>query len=714
MKIARTPVFQQMERAECGAACLGAILGHHGRWVALEQLRLDCGVSRDGSRASNILKAARHHGLKADGYNVDARRARGTATPFIAFWKQSHFLVVEGFSGAKVHVNDPAIGRRALGRREFEESFSGVVLTFKPGPDFRPGGVRPSLMAGVRRRFRQSRQAILFIALVSLAMALPALLAPNFSKLFVDYYLVKRYEDWLVPLLGALVATALLQGGLTWLQQTYLLRLETRISVTSTSAVIRRLVSLPIAFFNQRSPSELAVRGTQTEGLAMLLASGLGASILALPSLLLFAGLMTYYDAGLGLLALSFAALDFAVLGALARTLAERNQAVMIQQTKITAAAAGGLRMIADYKANGGENLLFTRITGLKARQESLNAAFAPPRYLLQSIPVGMNGLAMAALLTLGGLKVMAGDVSVGVLVAFQALLGAFMGPVSQLVGQGQQLQTAQAYITQIDDTMRQPVSPEFADARQTRGVEAAPLSGAVRLRGVSFGYSRLEPPLIHDVDLAIAPGEWVAVVGRSGSGKSTLARLVAGMEFPWSGEVLLDDRPLPTLPRTVLRNSVAVVDQAIVIFEGTVRDNIALWDPTLTDETIIDAARLIGVHDRIVGRPGGYHARLSEDGANLSGGEKALIDLARAVATRPSILVLDEATAALDAVTEDQVMLNLRALGCTGLIIAHRLSAVRDADRIVVMEEGRIADIGTHAELLARSPHYQSLVGQA
>jgi ABC-type bacteriocin/lantibiotic exporter with double-glycine peptidase domain len=474
-------------------------------------------------------------------------------------------------------------------------------------------------------------------------------------------------------------------------------------------------VSLPIAFFNQRSPSELAVRCSQTEGLATLLAGNLGSTVLALPALVLFAALMTYFDLRLGLLALAFAALDFAALGYIARTLAERNQAVMLQQTRISAAAAAGLRMIAEYKAGGSESLLFERITGLKARQENLNSSFSRVRFMLQAVPVGTSGIAMAALLTLGGLKVMSGDITVGVLVAFQALLGAFMGPVSQLVGMGQQLQNAQAYITQIDDTLRQPVSAEFETQVQTpRGAATRSLIGAVRLADVTFGYSRLEPPLIRDLDLTVAPGEWVAVVGRSGSGKSTLAKLISGIETPWQGAVVLDGKPLAAIPRVTLRNSVAVVDQGIVIFEGTVRDNIAMWDPTMTDEAIIAACKLVGVHDFIVSRPGGYEAKLSEEGANLSGGQKALLDLARAVASRPSVLILDEATAALDALTEDETMQNLRKLGCSGIVIAHRLSTIRDADKIVVLEGGVIVAEGTHSTLMEHGGLYPQLVRQA
>lgn len=710
----RTPFVQQMERAECGAACLGMILGHFGRWVPLERLRIDCGVSRDGSRAGNLVRAAGRHGLTAKGFRVDVVEAARLPLPYVAFWASNHFVVVEGFGRGKVYLNDPAIGRRTVSAVEFERTFSGIAITMQPGEDFRREGAPPSLTAGLKRRIGESRTILTFVLLVSLTMVIPGLLVPNFAKLFVDYYLVRKFDDWLQPLLIAMAVTAILNALLTALQQHYLLRFEVRMAVASSSQLIRRLLRLPLAFFGQRSPSELAIRSTQTEVLAQLAAGSIGTAILALPAAVLFAALIMYFDLYLGLLALVLAGVNVAALAVMARSLAERNQTVLVQQTKVSAAAAAGLRMIDEYKASGTESLLFRRIVGLKSRQENLNASLQRRRLMLQAVPTAINGIATALLFTVGGVRVMSGEVSVGVLAATQALMVSFMGPVAQLVGMGSQVQNAQAYMAQIDDILLHPPEAEFAseDAARPKGVRRC--VGAIELKDVEFGYSPLEPPLLSGITFAAAPGEWIAVVGPSGSGKSTIARLLAGLEAPWRGEVLIDGQPLTHIPRAVLRTSIAVVDQGVTLFEGTVRDNLVMWDPTTTEEDMVAAAKLAGIHQFIVSRPGGYEGRMAEDGANLSGGQRALIDIARAIAVNPSVLILDEATAALDAVTEADLMTNLRQLGCTTIVVAHRLSTIRDADRIIVLDQGRIVEAGNHVSLIAGNGLYRRLVEDA
>jgi NHLM bacteriocin system ABC transporter peptidase/ATP-binding protein len=707
----RTPLVQQMERTECGAACLGMVLGHHGLFLSLEDLRVQCGISRDGSRAGNIVRAARRLNLDAEGFEITAAGAGELSVPFVAFWNFNHFVTVEGLTARHAFINDPALGRKRIPRGEFDRHFSGVALTFAPTPAFKPGGVKPSVLAGVKQRFEDQRTAILFILSISIAMAVPGILVPNFTRLFVDNFLVRKYEDWLIPILAAMAGATLLQCFLTWLQQHYLLRLETRMSVATTGAMIRKILRLPIAFFGQRNASEIAVRGTQTEALAQLATGTIGTAILALPAILFFAIIMLAYDLKLGVLALMIAGVDFAILALLADRLSERNQAVMIQQSRVNAAQVSGLRMITEYRAAGADRLLFDRIVGLKTRQENLNAPLQHVRLMLQAMPIAIAGIGTAAVLTLGGTQVMAGAITVGLLIAFQGLMASFMAPVSQLVGMGQQIQNARAHISQIDDIMLYRQCREFTVSPAAQLRDLVPLAGAVEASALSFGYSPLEPALLQDIDFSIAPGEWLAVVGRSGSGKSTLGKLIAGIEEPWSGEVRLDGRPLMSVPRRLTRNSVAMVDQTITFMDGTYRDNIALWDPTLPEEKIVAAAKMAGIHDLILAEPNGYDTKLSEDAGNLSGGQRALLDLARALAVRPSVLLLDESTAALDAMTEDRVMERLRELGATTILIAHRPKTVRLADRILVMDRGRIAGIGTHDELMQGSPVYRTLM---
>ncbi|HUO02532.1 MAG TPA: cysteine peptidase family C39 domain-containing protein, partial [Rhizomicrobium sp.] len=487
-----TPLVQQMERTECGAACLGMVLGHYGLFLPLEELRVQCGISRDGSRAGNIVRAARRLGLDAEGFEVSADKADELSVPFIAFWDHNHFVTVEGLNARHAFINDPAVGKKRIPRAEFERHFSRIALTFAPTPAFKPGGVKPSVLAGVRQRFEDQKTAILFILAISIAMAVPGILVPNFTRLFVDNFLVRKYDDWLVPILAAMAGAALLQCFLTWMQQHYLLRLETRMSVATTGAMIRKILRLPIAFFGQRNASEIAIRGTQTETLAQLATGTIGTAILSLPAILFFAVIMLAYDLKLGLLALAVAAVDFVILALLADRLSERNQAVMIQQGRVNAAQVSGLRMISEYRANGADRLLFDRIVGLKTRQENLNAPLQHIRLMLQAVPIAIAGIGMAAVLTMGGMQVMAGAITVGLLIAFQGLMGGFMAPVGQLVGMGQQIQNARAHISQIDDIMLYRQCPEFAAMAAVQPRDLVALAGAVEVSALSFGYSPL------------------------------------------------------------------------------------------------------------------------------------------------------------------------------------------------------------------------------
>ncbi|WP_458097859.1 NHLP family bacteriocin export ABC transporter peptidase/permease/ATPase subunit [Roseomonas sp. WA12] len=700
---ARTPTLLQMEAAECGAAALGIVLGHHGRWLPLEELRVACGVSRDGSRASHIVKAAEGYGLEAEAFQVEPDDLAELPMPLIGHWGMNHFVVLEGVvrgAGGRngAWINDPASGPRRVTAEDLNRNLTGVVLSLRPGPGFRRGGKRPRALHGLMRRLKGNGAAFAFLFGLSLLLIIPALLVPALSQVFVDDVLVARFDSWLKPLLWGMAGTALAMGAVTWLQLDLLLRLETRLSVCGSSAFLERLVQLPVSFFAQRHPGDIAGRVMLNDRVARLVSGDAGRGLLGLVTAAAYAAAMAAYAPGLAAVVVGAAVANILALVLLGRAMSDDNGRLLSRTLRSEGLARGGLRMIETYRAAGGEDQLLAQIAGTRAGVANLTQRLALRRAAVEGLPPLIAILASAAVLVLGGQRIMEGTMSVGQLVAFQALAGGFMLPVAQIVGVAASMQDARANLTLLEDTLHHPRAPEF---EETSAAGIARLSGHVELRNATFGHSRLAPPLLDGVSLVIEPGRRLGIVGGSGSGKSTLALLLSGLYRPWSGEVRIDGRPLPEIPRGTLRREVSVVDQAGFLFDGTVRDNIALWDPTLADERLAESARDTAIHDEILARRGGYAGTVAEEGRNWSGGQRARMELARAIATDPAILVLDEATAALDNRTEARVMANLRRRGCTMVIIAHRLALVRDCDEVIVMEAGRIVQRG-HPEALA------------
>ena len=711
-KAVRTPTVLQMEAVVCGAAALAIVLAHHGRWVPLEVLRTACGVSRDGSKASNMVKAARTFGLVAKGYKKEPAELRGLAPPMIVHWNFNHFLVLEGFRRGRVHLNDPASGPRTVSAEELDQAFTGVVLTFQPGPDFRPGGEAPRLLAALGRRLGGARSAVVFALATGLALVVPGLVAPAFSKVFVDRLLLEGQREWLGPLLAAMAAAALVLGSLTWLQRAYLLRLETKLALGASSRFLWHVLRLPAEFFSQRFAGEVSSRIGINDRVAGLLSRDLATNALAAATIVFFGMLMFAYDPVLTLIGIAVVSLNIAALRFVARRRTDGNRRLLQDQGKMMGTAIGGLQTIETLKATGGEPDLFGRWSGYQAKV--VNARQDLERYtqVLDAVPPLLTALNAALILGVGGLRVMSGALSLGGLVAFQVLMASFVAPIAQLVNLGGKLQTVAGDMNRLDDVLRYPTAqPGPGSAPEPPAGEPVKLPGRLLLRGVSFGYSRLEPPLLDDIDLALEPGARVALVGGSGSGKSTLAKLVTGLYQPWAGAILFDGRPREAIPHAVLLNSLASVDQSIFLFEGTVYDNLTLWDATVPLPEVVAAAKDACIHEDVAARPGGYESAVAEGGANWSGGQRQRLEIARALVGRPTLLVLDEATSALDPETERFIDANLRRRGCTCLIIAHRLSTIRDADEIVVLERGRVVQRGTHDQLKAVAGTYAQLI---
>ena len=709
----KTPTVLQMEAVECGAAALAMVLAYHGRNVPLEELRVACGVSRDGSKASSMLKAARHYGLVAKGFRKEPADLEELQLPMIVHWNFNHFLVVEGFGDGRVFLNDPATGPRQVPDEEFDQAFTGVVMAFEKGAEFVPGGEKSSMIAALRRRVSGSGMPLAYMVLAGFALLIPGMISPTFSRIFVDNVLVKGLTHWMTPLLWAMGGVAAVTMLLVWLQQRYLLRFETKLALDSSARFFWHVLRLPVEFFAQRYAGEIGNRVELNDRIAWLLSGELATTALGVMVIAFYAVLMVQYDVALATIAVVTAVLNMAALRYVSRKRTDLNQRLLQDRGKAMGTAMGGLQTIETLKATGSESDFFARWSGQQAKVVNAHQRLQLTTELLGAVPPLLLTLDTALILGVGGLRVMDGHLSMGMLVAFQSLVLLFLSPVNRLVTLGGTLQEIRGDMARLDDVLRARIDPVAAPEEESSIAEDSPvkLSGALELRGVSFGYSRLEPPLIEGFDLVLRPGSRVALVGSSGCGKSTVAKLVSGLYEPWRGEILYDGQSRANIPRSVMTNSLGVVDQEIFMFDGSIRDNVSLWDATLPESEISRAGRDACIHEEVTARPGAYASRVAESGGNFSGGQRQRLEIARALAGSPSILVLDEATSALDPATEKAIDDGIRQRGCTCLIVAHRLSTIRDCDEIIVLERGKIVERGTHEELCAAAGRYRDLI---
>ncbi|WP_406185907.1 NHLP family bacteriocin export ABC transporter peptidase/permease/ATPase subunit [Streptomyces sp. NBC_01006] len=712
----RTPTVLQMEAVECGAAALAMVLGHHGRFVPLEELRIACGVSRDGSRAGNLLKAARGYGLTAKGMQMDLAALARLSPPAILFWEFNHYVVYEG-TGRRLgrrgaYLNDPAKGRRFVPMEEFDTAFTGIALVFEPGPRFRRTGRRQSVMSAMPARLRGTSGTMLAAVLSSLLLVAVGATVPALSRTYIDMFLIGEQTSLLGVLFAAMAAALVLTAVLTWLQQANLLRGRVISSTLGSARFLRHLLRLPVAFYTQRNPADLVQRLQSNDAVAETLARDLAAAGVDAVVVVLYAVLLWTYDPQLTAVGVLIALLNLVALRIVMRLRATGTQKLRAESARLTNTSYSGLQLIETMKATGGENAFFRRWAGQHAVTLDVQQRLGVPSAWLAVVAPTLAALNSALILMIGGLRAVEGHLTVGLLVAFQALVTSFTAPITRLGGVAGRIQDFAADVARLKDVEDFPVDPLYV--RHARGESPAGtrrLKGHLELDGITFGYSPLDAPLLKDVSLAVGPGQQIALVGGSGSAKSTVSRLISGLYTPWEGAIRIDGMRMEDIPRGALAASVSFVDQDVFLFEGTVRDNVALWDPSIPDEAVVAALQDAAVYEVVARRAGGIHGRVEQDGRNFSGGQRQRLEIARALVRRPSVMILDEVTSALDAATERIVIDNLRRRGCACVVIAHRLSTVRDSDEIVVLDRGTVVERGRHEQLLAARGAYAALV---
>ena len=711
-KRVRTPTVLQMEATECGAAALAMVLGYHGRHVPLEQLRVECGVSRDGSKAANVVRAARRYGLKATGARKELPAVTELPLPAIIYWNFNHYVVLEGYRGRFVYINDPGSGPRRVSLEEFDQAFTGVCLIFERTPEFQAGGQAPKLSFNLGSRLAGSRAALTLVILFSLFLVIPGLIVPVFTKVFVDQVLIANMDSWLMPLLIGMGLTSLVIGLLTWLQQYYLARLEVKVALAQSARFFWHTLRLPIDFYNQRFAGDIAYRVEANDRVAQLLSGPLATSVVSMVSVAFYGAVMYYFDPILAAVGIGMALLNIVALRLVARQREDGNRRLLMDQGRLAAVSMAGIQLVETLKASGGESDFFGKWAGFQARYLLSNQYLGRYSNLLNAVPGLVSSLVTAAILGIGGLRVIEGALTVGGLIAFQALMNSFMQPIESLVQFAGNLQTIKGDLARLDDVLLYQEDERFAVADEPAAAPASPkLSGLIELRDVVFGYNRTEKPLIDGLSLVVKPGQRIALIGGSGSGKSTVAKLIGGLYSPWSGQILFDGVPRTAIPNYLFANSVATVDQEIFLFEGTVRENVAMWDPSVGDDALTRALKDAAILETLEARPGRYDARITENGGNFSGGQRQRLEIARALVNDPTILLMDEATAALDPLVEKEIDDHLRRRGCSCLVVAHRLSTVRDCDEILVLERGRVVQRGTHDEMIAGDGPYRSLM---
>lgn len=702
--VKKVPVVMQMETVECGAAALSMLLAYHGKWLSIEQLRTDCGVSRDGSNARNIVRAARSHGMDAHGWHADIDDLPALA-PAIIHWNYNHFVVFKGFDRGLAFINDPSMGSMAVSMKDFRRSYTGVAITATPGADFKPQGHQTSILHYVRENIRGVKDAFIFTLVMGLLMSFAGMVYPLFSQIFLDSIITGKNDEWTIPFFFGIVCLVVFNFLLALLDNVYGRRFAGSMSIKGNTRFLWHALNLPIEFFAQRYVGDIVQRQSLNEHITTTLVRILAPYAVNVALLVVYVIVMAQYSLLLTIVGISVVALNIYTVAAERELRTNLARALEQSEGRFYGITMSCVDNIESIKAAGAERGFFEFWSGNFARRNNQEVAFQKRPFW----PFVFGHFANSFILILGATLILEGQFSIGMLMAFQGFMAEFMKPAMGLMEGSTTVLELRSQMERIDDVMAYPTEQDTAAGNGQSG--NVKLGGKIEMRNVTFGYSTSAEPLIRDFSMTLLPGKSVAIVGASGCGKSTIAKLVTGLYKPWSGEILFDDRDSSEVTRGEFVNSVACIDQNVVLFDDTIAENIKMWDHSIEDFTMTMACIDAGIRDDIISRPRGFNTRLVKGGGNFSGGQRQRFEIATALAREPVILILDEATSALDTVMESEVMQSIRQCGASTIVIAHRLSTIRDCDEIIVMDKGRIVQRGTHDELIAQPGAYAELI---
>ena len=708
--VANTPLIMQLEALECGAASLSMVMAYYGRWVALEQVRVDCGVSRNGSNAKNILRAAQKYGFKTKGYafTTEKLRARGKF-PGIIHWGGGHFVVIDGFRGNKAIINDPAKGVVKVDLKTFDKIFTGIYLEIIPDETFEPGGKRKSIFQFAKKRLKGAAPLIAFFAITTIVFYLIGIINPALNQVFVDYLLGGNNPDWLLPFIFIFAGVGFLQIISTLVQTLYQYKIRGKLDLIGSTTYMWRILRMPIEFFSQRMVGDLQGRQSENASIAETLVNVFAPLLFNTIMLVVYLVVMIRKSLILTVVGVVTVLLNAFISYYISKTRVNLTRVQSRDLARLSGMTSKGIEMIETIKSNGAESSYFSSWSEAQDNVFAQKIKIAKTNTFMGLVPSFVSLVANYSVLLLGVYYTIIGRFTIGSILAFQGLLGQFMSPAMTIISSGQTLQEMRTSMERVDDVLEYPLDPNVT--REIPMKKISKIKGNLVLKNITFGYSRLDNPILTDFNLEIKQGQKIAIVGSTGSGKSTLSKLISGLYSPWSGEIIFDGKKIEEIDHEIFTSSIAVVDQDITLYEDTISNNIKMWDESIEDYEVIMACRDAQIHNLIMSRDGKYNAPVLEGGKNFSGGEKQRIEIARSLAADPSIIILDEATSALDAKTEFEVVKAIKARGITTIVIAHRLSTIRDADLIVVLNKGIITEQGTHDELMAKQGYYYSLV---